>query len=200
VRWIVGTLLLLFFLYAAVEVTTGQWAFTLLTETRGLPAVLSGIGVALFWGSFTLGRPATGALGHRLSARALLVLSDGGSLVGVSAVAWSPTAPLGFAGLPVAGFFLGPFFPGPVSAVPLRVGADRSISGVGGRLASANLGVLAGSAVPGAVAARGSLALVGPWLFALAVLLVLVVVDQPSRIGPTESPPAAGAVGKARSR
>ena len=56
---------LLFFLYTGTEVAAGNWAYSLLTESRGIPAVTAGVWVSLFWGSLTVSRVLAGAVAGR---------------------------------------------------------------------------------------------------------------------------------------
>src|SRR5262249_7944616 len=55
-RPIVRANVLLFFLYTGVEGAAGQWAYTLLTESRGMAPGPAGVSVGAYWGSLTLGR------------------------------------------------------------------------------------------------------------------------------------------------
>src|SRR5439155_1321913 len=50
----------LFFLYTGLEVTAGQWSYTLLTEARGVAPTTAGVAVAAYWGSLTVGRVVAG--------------------------------------------------------------------------------------------------------------------------------------------
>ena len=43
-----------FFLYVGVEVSAGQWSFTLLSEARGTDEVLASVFVASYWGGLTV--------------------------------------------------------------------------------------------------------------------------------------------------
>jgi fucose permease len=45
-----------FLAYVGVEIGIGQWAYTLLTESRGVDATTAGLWVSLYWGAFTGGR------------------------------------------------------------------------------------------------------------------------------------------------
>ncbi|HEY6548032.1 MAG TPA: MFS transporter, partial [Vicinamibacteria bacterium] len=66
---------LLFLVYTGVEAIPGAWAFSLLTEGRGMPEALAGTSVALYWGGLTFGRLASGAVAHRVSPMLLLRVS-----------------------------------------------------------------------------------------------------------------------------
>ncbi|MGA7923789.1 MAG: MFS transporter [Thermoplasmata archaeon] len=167
----------LFFVYAGLEVTMGQWAFTWLTRELGFSVLVGGLGVGVFWGSLTAGRFAAGLFGQRLSPKALLAICASGGLIGVSAISLSANVVVALLGLPLAGACLGPFYPSLMSAVPGGVAAHAANRTVGRALAAANAGVGVMSALTGiavsAVGLRGlSLVLVGAaavlWLTVLA--------------------------------
>src|SRR6185503_6893029 len=48
--------LLIFFVYTGLEITVGQWSFTLLTESRGIQPHIAGAWVGVYWGAIGLGR------------------------------------------------------------------------------------------------------------------------------------------------
>ncbi|MCI4345812.1 MAG: MFS transporter [Thermoplasmata archaeon] len=169
------TIMVFFFLYAGLEATTGQWAFTLLTHERGLPTVLSGIGVSSFWGSLLAGRFLASLAGHRMSPPRILLLSSGGALIGIALLSQSPWAIVGFLGLPIAGFSLGPFFPTLISAVPAWAGTERSNTIVGWGIATANVGIGAVSVIAAGIVETVGLPVLGALLIAISVGLAVAV-------------------------
>ncbi len=62
----------LFVLYTGMEVTAGQWSYSLLTESRHLPGSIAGLWVGAYWGSFTVGRILFGLTPDRVSPVALI--------------------------------------------------------------------------------------------------------------------------------
>ena len=48
--------LMMFFLYTGLEVTAGQWSFSVLTESREIGTQAAGAWVAAYWGGLTVGR------------------------------------------------------------------------------------------------------------------------------------------------
>jgi len=54
-RPIVWVNIAIFFCYAGVEVTAGNWSYSLFTEARGVAVAVAGFWASLYWGSFTLG-------------------------------------------------------------------------------------------------------------------------------------------------
>lgn len=165
-------LLILFFLYTGVEVATGQWAFTLLSEGRGMGTAVAGTWVAVYWGGLTVGRLGFGIAGDRLSPAVILNASMLISVIGI-AVLWLDPRGLGPIGLPIAGLGFAAVFPIFVSLTPARIGRTASTRTMGYQLAAANVGA---AAVPwglGLVAEARGLTALAPGLFVTAALLAL---------------------------
>lgn len=162
--------LFLFFLYTGVEVATGQWAFTLLSEGRGMETVAAGVWVAVYWGGLTVGRLAFGVVGNRLAPSRILGGSMLVSLLGI-AILWLDIFGIGVVGLPIAGLGFAAVFPTLVSLTPARIGRFRSTRSMGFQLAAANLGAAGVPWMLGILAEEGGLEAIGPGLFVTALLL-----------------------------
>jgi fucose permease len=168
----VWLLLALFFLYTGVEVAIGQWAFTLLTEERGVETAVAGVWVAAYWGGLTVGRFGFGVIGGRLAASRILDASMLVALVGLGLL-WVDPAGYGALGLPLAGLGLAAVFPTLVSLTPSRIGRARSTRSIGYQLAAANIGAASLPWAVGAVAEGNGLDTLVPSLFIGAVLLAI---------------------------
>lgn len=166
-------LLALFFVYTGAEVGVGQWAYTLLSEGRGMPAAVAGGWVAAYWAGLTAGRFLVSAVGNRVSPSNTLNASVITALIGVG-ILWSDPAGAGFVGLPVAGLGLAAIFPTLVSLTPLRIGRDRSTRMVGYQLAAASLGIATLPWVLGLFAEAQGLSVLGPGLFAITALFAIL--------------------------
>ncbi|MGH9059760.1 MAG: MFS transporter, partial [Acidimicrobiales bacterium] len=183
----------LFFAYAGVEISTGQWSFTLLTEGRGLSPGLAGGLVSSYWGALTLGRVVAALAGHRVGPSALLDVGVLGTVAGTALLWWDPVPAAGAAGLGLTGLGLSGIFPTLVSLTPTRLGTARSTRAVGYQLAAASVGGALLGALAGLVAGVSGLPTIFPYLLATAVLVavlhtVLVRVSTPrgsGRAGPT---------------
>lgn len=163
-----------FFVYVGLEQTAGTWAYTYLTEARGVPMGRAGTWVSLFWGSLMAGRLVFGAVANRFSPAALV---RGAIIAMLAAAVLFATAPFPRAsgiGLALLGFACGPVFPSLIAATPLRLGAAHAANGVGFQVAAAALGQALVPWLVGAGAQRGGLAIIGPVSIGLAIgLLVL---------------------------
>jgi len=62
----------IFFIYTGVEVTAGQWLYSLLTESRRFAHALAGTCVGLYWGGLTAGRVVFGLAAGRFRRRSIL--------------------------------------------------------------------------------------------------------------------------------
>lgn len=172
--------LLLFFLYTGLEMVTGQWLYTLLTEARGMAPAPAGLWVSAFWGCLTLGRVLSGVVVERITMRTLLWLCMLGALLG-AALLWLNLAPwLTLAGVALLGLALAPMFPSLMSLTPARLGSAHAANAVGFQVAAAMLGGAAMVAGFGLLAGRLGLEALGPFLLLNAVLFtgVFALLDR----------------------
>lgn len=168
----------LFALYTGVEMAAGQWAFSLLTEARGMSAATAGLWVSAYWGSLMVGRVlfglAVGVAAIDTLLRACLV-----AVVVGAALLWLDVA-RGLPGLALAGLALAPIFPSLIATTPARLGTEHVHNAVGFQVAAAVVGGAALPAAIGLLAARAGLEVIGPCLFAASCLL-LVLYEAVSR-------------------
>jgi len=164
-----------FFLYTGLEASGGQWAYSILTEGRGMTPSAAGMWVAAYWGSLTLGRFACGAIAPRVSTDALLRVCTAVAPVG-AALLWLDRGYLSLAGLCLLGFVLAPVFPLTISATPGRLGKGYAAHAIGFQVSAACVGGAALPAAGGVIARRYGLE--GITTFQLAVALVLLVLHE----------------------
>ena len=174
---------LAFFVYVSLELTVGQWAFTSLTQHRGLGDLAASTWVSLYWVALTVGRLWLGLSGHRAPVHRLLGLAVAGA--GAAAVILWVGGPLAPAGLLVAGLALSVVFPLLMLLTPERVGAERAAAAVGWQTAAASIGGAGGPAAAGVVLDAVGIEAYGPTVLVMAVALAGVVialeVGSPSR-------------------
>ena len=163
-------LLGMFFLYVGIEITAGQWSFSVLTEGRRIGEFAAGIWVALFWGGLTGGRLALGVIGDRYPPRRLLLVSMAGSVAG-SGLFWLDPLGLGVVGLPLLGFSLAGIFPILVALTPGWVGEERAETVIGFQIAAAAAGTALMPWVAGRIIAAGGLESLGPYLVVLCLAM-----------------------------
>jgi fucose permease len=166
-RWL---LLTSFFLYTGAEVAAGQWAFTLLSEDRGMSTATAGAWVAAYWAGLTAGRFLFGMVGDRVSPSRTLDGSVLLALVGIGLV-WLDPGGLGQVGLPIAGVGFAAVFPTLVAVTPARIGRERSTKSMGYQLAAANIGAASIPWALGLIAGSYGLDALAPGLFITTLVL-----------------------------
>jgi fucose permease len=165
---------LLFLLYTGAEASAGQWAFSLLTEARGLAPAAAGVAASLYWGSIFAGRVAFGLVVHHVAPAALVRVSMTGAPLAALVVCLTRGGAGGFAGLFALGLFLAPIFPLLIAETPGRVGERHAAHAIGFQISAATLGGGAWPAAAGVLARHAGLESLGPFLLATTLLLLLL--------------------------
>jgi fucose permease len=164
----------LFFIYTGIELTLGHWAYTLLTEGRGVESDVAGLWAGGYWGMFTLGRISAGLYAKRIGIHALLQGSLLSALFGALLLWWNPVEVVSLAGIAIIGFAIAPIFPGFVSGTSSRVGAKHAANTIGMQISAAGAGVAVLPSVAGLLARRVSLEALPPYLAGLLLLLFIL--------------------------
>lgn len=164
----------LFFLYTGVEVTLGNWAYTLLTESRGIPPQTAGLWAGSYWATFTIGRVLAGLYANRIGGRKLVSGSLLLALVGALLLWWNPSGAVSLTGVATIGFAIAPIFPALVSLTGDRVGAKNAANTIGMQIAAAGLGGALISALAGVLARRISLEIIPIYMVAITVMMLAV--------------------------
>ncbi len=165
--------ILVFFFIAGLEMTAGQWSFTLFTESRGIDLASAGWWVSIYWGSFTAGRVFFGIFGNRISVLAALRASMLALLLASAMIWWPATQVISFLGLTLMGFALAPLFPLLMTATPARLGRRRAAHVIGYQVGAASLGIAFLPWLAGYLAEVASLEIVGPFLLIASALMLL---------------------------
>ena len=163
-----------FFVYTGLEVALSQWAFTVLTESRGVQPGPAGIAVGTYWGSIGVGRVVFGMLAGRIGIDFLLRCC----LLAAAAGAILFAIPLGtagaYAGLILAGVGLAPVFPCLMTRTPQRLGAALSTHAVGCQVGAAMIGAAVIPAALGIIGGQIRLEAVPVAIVVVAVILWLL--------------------------
>jgi fucose permease len=164
----------LFFAYTGIEVATGNWVFSLLTEARGVSPALAGAWVSLFWASLTIGRILFGFVVQRVAPSTLLRWCMAGAVLSALLI-WANLALwLTFVGIALMGLALAPQFPLLISATPTYLGPQHANNGVGIQVAAASLGGALLPSLIGVLARARGLEVLGPFLFAGALVMAVL--------------------------
>jgi fucose permease len=146
-----------FFLYTGLETTYSQWAFTVLTEGRGVSREAAGAAASVYWASIGVGRVAFGAVAERIGLDRLLrgglfAAAAGAVVVAAPLPAWAT-----FAGLVVTGLGLAPVYPCLMTRTPQRFGPAVAAHAVGLQVGAAMIGAAAVPAALGLLAGEAGL-------------------------------------------
>lgn len=128
--------------FVAIEVTTGQWAFTHLTEARDAGDTLAAVAVSLFWGGLTVGRlalvrPGIRSAAERIGLSRFAIIA----LLCVSTLAIVPPS-LAIVVLTIAGLALAPIVPTLFASTTARVGEHHAQQLAVYQLLATNLGAV----------------------------------------------------------
>lgn len=137
---IVRLQVLLFFLYTGIETTVGQWSFSLLTTSRGIPEARAGLLVTLFWASLAIGRIVFGAFADQIGLDRLLRLSSLTALAGIMLLAVPGPGWLSAFALMLTGAALASIYPTLMSRTPQRLGSSLAAHAIGFQVSAATLG------------------------------------------------------------
>jgi fucose permease len=151
---------LLFFLYVGAEVSLGTWAYSLLTESRGVPPQMAGFWAGSFWATFTIGRILAGLYARRLGVDTLV---QGGvvlAFLGAALLWWNPSQTVNLLAVALMGFAIAPVFPALMSGTSRRVGVHFAANTIGMQMAAAGLGTAVIPGLVGVLARRFSLEVV----------------------------------------
>ena len=165
---------LVFFLYTGAEATAGQWAYSLLTEARGMAPTAAGVAASAYWGSIFVGRLVFGAIAHRVAPPTLLRLGMAAAPLAALVVCLTRSGAGAFAGLFALGLLLAPIFPLLIAETPARVGERHAAHAIGFQISAATLGAGALPALAGLLARHSGLESLGPFLLAATFLLLLL--------------------------
>lgn len=173
-RPIVWLSIALFFTYTGLEVSAGQWAYSLFTEERGIAPTVAGVWISIYWGSLTVGRLLFGIIAGRVGTTLLLRGCMGSILIGTLLLWLNPSPLLSFLGLALIGFMLAPIFPLLIAQTPARLGVAYATHAIGFQVAAANVGAAGVPGLAGGLARVVGLEILGPFLLIVALLLFLL--------------------------
>jgi fucose permease len=163
--------LIVFFLYTGLEVAAGQWETSFLRGQLGLSASAAGLAAFGYWGALTAVR-----IGLALPARqvpAQTVIGSGllTAIVASGLIWWQPDPVTTVLAFVLLGGALAGVFPALIAVTPRRIGEERAQHAIAWQVGAAAAGGSGISAVIGLLIDQSSLAVLGPAIVVLAVLL-----------------------------
>jgi fucose permease len=132
--------ILIFFIYTGLEVSVGQWLFTVLTKSRDVSVESGGLWVSTFWGSLTAGRILFGFILKKVSTVKVLYLAVIGIILGSFTFIIDFSDIISFMGIVLIGFSCAPVFPSMIALVPDLFGEKFAANIIGFQISAAMAG------------------------------------------------------------
>lgn len=181
-RPIVWLGILAFFLYTGVEVSLGQWSYTLFFEGRSIPADVASWWVAIYWGLFTFGRISAGFITRWMRTETFMRLNVALGVAAALLLALNPFPTAGVFAVGALGFALAPIFPAMIAATADRVGKAHASNAIGFQVSAAAAGAAFLPVVSGVAAQAFTLEVI-PLLLLGSLAAVLVMNELMIRNG-----------------
>jgi fucose permease len=162
--------IILFFLYAGVEVTAGQWSFQIYTESRGVDLTIAASWVSIYWGSLTIGRLLFGFIVNQAGVTTTLRACFIGVILGGIGF-MLPSNGISFAGLALIGFAQAPIFPLLISETPKRLGTSLATRAIGYQVGAAGFGIAVLPGLAGVIAKAWGLEQIGRFILVASICL-----------------------------
>lgn len=163
-----------FFLYCALESTTGLWASSYLVLQRGTSAETAATMASLFYIGITAGRFFGGFVSGKLGDRRMVAVGITLALCG-TALLFIPVELCAFIGLIFIGVGCAPIYPGLLHQTPVRFGAQNAQAIMGMQMACAYIGSMTMPALFGKLSDFFGMQLYPTLLLAFAGMLAFAV-------------------------
>lgn len=167
-------LMLCFFCYCALEQTTGLWAASYLTLSKGISADLAASLAGLFFIGITAGRAVSGFVTFKLNDSQMIKLGMGIIAAGVLMLLLPLGKMLALAGFVIIGLGCAPIYPCVIHSTPEHFGEDRSQAVIGVQMASAYIGIFIMPPVFGLIAQYISVSLF-PWFIGIIEAVMVLM-------------------------
>jgi fucose permease len=168
--------LILFFLYVGGEIGLGTWAYTLLTESRGVDSFLAGFFAGSYWFTFTIGRVLAGLVARKTGNNKLVLGGVSGAIIGTGLLIWNPSEIANVIAVALIGLSIAPIFPAMMSGTKARVGIRHVANTIGMQMAATGFGGVGIAALMGVMARQFSLEIIPFLLFTVYVCLLGVYI------------------------
>ncbi|MFB0917660.1 MAG: MFS transporter, partial [Clostridiaceae bacterium] len=167
-------IMLCFFCYCAVEQTTGLWASSYLTTSKGIaPEVAAGL-AAMFFLGITIGRAFSGFLTIKFNDSQMIKMGFSVIAIGLTAMFLPWDANISYLGLILIGLGCAPIYPSIIHSVPTHFGAEYSQPVIGVLMASAYTGTLIMPPLFGVIAQFTGVSLLPIYLTLILALMVFM--------------------------
>ena len=170
--FVVAAGMAIFFVYTGVEVAAGQWEASFCRGHLGMSAAAAGIATFGYWGALTAVRIILALLPRPVPPPAVVRWGSGIGAVAAAVIWWQPGTAATLAGFVALGAALAGVFPALIALTPDRIGRARAQHVIAWQVGAAAAGGSGLSALIGLLIGAAGLAVLGPSLTVLAVLLV----------------------------
>jgi fucose permease len=161
-----------FFLYTGLEVGAGQWEASYCRGHLNLSAGATGLAAFGYWGALTAVRIGLAVLPRPVRPQVVVRWGNALAVLAAAAVWWQPNVTVAVAGFVVLGGALAGVFPALISLTPGRLGEQRAHNVISWQVGAAAAGGAGISAVIGLLIGVTSLAILGPAMTVLALIIV----------------------------
>ena len=182
-----------FFVYTGLEVGAGQWEASYCRGHLNLSPGATGLAVFGYWGALTAVRIGLAVLPRPVPPQAVVRWGNVLAVLAAAAVWWQPDTAVAITGFVVLGGALAGVFPALISLTPVRLGEQRAHNVISWQVGAAAAGGAGISAVIGLLIGVTSLAILGPAMTVLALIVVAAELIL-HRLAPPGRPPQAAAL------
>ena len=164
--------LVVFFVYAGLEVSAGQWETSYLRGHLDLSASAAGLASFGYWGALTAVRIGLALPAKPVPARTVIRCGLLLTIVGCGLIWLQPGPVVVVLAFALLGASLAGVFPALIAVTPQRIGAERARHAIAWQVGAAAAGGSGISALIGLLIDSTSLAVLGPALVVLALVLL----------------------------
>jgi fucose permease len=161
-----------FFLYTGFEVGAGQWEASFCRGHLNLSTAATGLATFGYWGALTVVRISLALVPRPVAPQTVVRSGSALAVIAAAVIWWQPGATATVIAFAVLGGALAGVFPALITLTPVRIGERRAQHVIAWQVGAAAAGAAGVAALIGLLISITSLAVLGPSLTALAVLLV----------------------------
>jgi fucose permease len=172
-RSVVAAGMSVFFVYTGLEVGAGQWEASFCRGHLNLSATATGLATFGYWGALTAVRIGLALVPRPVPPAAVVRYGSALAVIAAAVIWWQPGTALTVLAFAILGGALAGVFPALVSLTPVRIGERRAQHVIAWQVGAAAAGGAGISALIGLLIGTTSLAVLGPSLTTLAILVVV---------------------------
>ena len=161
-----------FFLYTGLEVGAGQWEASFCRGHLNLSTSATGLATFGYWGALTAVRISLAVVPRPVAPRTVVRAGSALAVIAAAVIWWQPGPAVTVITFAVLGGALAGIFPALVTLTPVRIGERRAQHVIAWQVGAAAAGGAGISALIGLLIGTSGLAVLGPALTALALLVV----------------------------